>query len=81
MKKIDFRCIREVACRKVDVSGQLKPGACSARRAAQMEAALRPRPLPSPVPALASLGALLSHVPVARLGLRALSAGWAVSAM
>ena len=27
-----------------------------------MEAALCPRPLPSPVPALASLGALLSHV-------------------
>ena len=34
----------------------------SARLAAQMEAALCPRPLPSPVPALASLGALLSHV-------------------
>ena len=34
----------------------------SARLAAQMEAARCPRPLPSPVPALASLGALLSHV-------------------
>ena len=33
----------------------------SARLAAQMEAALCPRPLPSLVPALASLGALLSH--------------------
>ena len=49
------------ACRKVD---RCATEACarSARLAAQMEAALCPRPLPSPMPALASLGALLSHV-------------------